>query len=171
MKRRFFAFVSVLSLLLCLATVVQWARSYWRSDSLDWSGALIYGVHLESDRGSLHLYVWRTFLGPAFRESAAIPLIQSDPHPFLIYLSVHNLHEFYWLHHVDLFEESWLLEFPHWPLCLVCAIPFACTLLSRTFRKRVPAHACRQCGYDLRATPDRCPECGTIVPKNTEAAA
>jgi rubrerythrin len=41
-------------------------------------------------------------------------------------------------------------------------------LIVEIFRRSRPKpnpHACRHCGYDLRATPDRCPECGN-VPKD-----
>src|SRR6476660_2193830 len=55
---------------------------------------------------------------------------------------------------------------PWWFLMLVCGALPALWLtrrarIARTHRRRM-AGLCSRCGYDLRATPDRCPECGTV---------
>jgi hypothetical protein len=62
-------------------------------------------------------------------------------------------------------DEHFALFLPSWFLAAVLAVPVllrASTLAQR----RVPGQ-CRRCGYDLRATPDRCPECGTIPAANS----
>jgi hypothetical protein len=71
----------------------------------------------------------------------------------------------------------WDIRGPYWALFLVFAIlPFlwAASWPLRAVRARrllIHSGKCPHCGYDLRATPDRCPECGTIPAKPAEAEA
>ena len=53
---------------------------------------------------------------------------------------------------------------PYWLLLIAAAIvPIARLHRLRAAREAVARGLCPCCGYDLRATPDRCLECGTAV--------
>ena len=53
---------------------------------------------------------------------------------------------------------------PYWLIILLALVAPVWRLDGiRRRRTRDRRHRCRACGYDLRATPDRCPECGTAA--------
>jgi hypothetical protein len=55
------------------------------------------------------------------------------------------------------------LSFPHWALAVVVSVLPIVWLVRKRFIPPVTG-LCPKCGYDLRATPNRCPECGAIAP-------
>jgi hypothetical protein len=72
-------------------------------------------------------------------------------------------------------EQQQALVLPYWFLAICFAIAPALWLASthhrRRLRKRLRTNHCQQCGYDLRASTDRCPECGTAIPAPAQPAA
>jgi hypothetical protein len=60
----------------------------------------------------------------------------------------------------NLFGER-TVEVPHWfPACGFAAALCIAYLRQRRRWQQVRSGVCPDCGYDLRATPQRCPECG-----------
>jgi hypothetical protein len=53
----------------------------------------------------------------------------------------------------------WHVVVPYWALAVVTVVMPACWIIRR---RPVPKGRCPACGYDMRATPDRCPECGAV---------
>jgi hypothetical protein len=53
-----------------------------------------------------------------------------------------------------------IVTIPYWIPCVLTALPLA---LRRLRRKHREGH-CTKCDYDLRASKDRCPECGRPIP-------
>ena len=62
-----------------------------------------------------------------------------------------------------------LIGVPLWLPSGLCAL--ALFLAIRSSRHRQTPGFCAMCGYDLRASPDRCPECGTRIPQKVETSA
>ena len=59
-------------------------------------------------------------------------------------------------------QRIFMIRLPHYFVTLCSGIYLAIQIRKRHRRKkRIQNGHCEKCGYDLRATPERCPECGT----------
>jgi hypothetical protein len=71
-------------------------------------------------------------------------------------------------------DRAWVIVVPWWSLIiasgLIAVFPMRQKIRMWRIRHRMQSGKCSVCGYDLRATPDRCPECGTI-PEAAKGAA
>jgi len=76
-----------------------------------------------------------------------------------------NLLLFKWrpTHATPQFQCVWLISTP-----LTIFFAILARRASREFKRRPLLNLCPHCGYDLRATPDRCPECGSPVHSNMD---
>jgi hypothetical protein len=148
-RRWLFNLAAALSLLLCLASAVLWARSFYRWDLGQYFPRDGWAVSLSVHSGAGELC-----------SSAEIPGISSysssDPAP---------PHAALWWFRVDFtYYPAWLVRVPLW--FPVAASGAAAWWFGRRGRL-AKIGICAPCGYDLRATPDRCPQCGKTGPQSS----
>lgn len=64
------------------------------------------------------------------------------------------------------YAGGWQITVPQWLFMLAgTVLPARCALALMARRRRFRRGLCRRCGYDLRASPEHCPECGSEVPE------
>jgi hypothetical protein len=191
MKRRLLNVLTALSALLCAAVVGLWARGQWVCDVLEWRSAAAEGKRLtqwEQTVGTgngVAVYWGRAVAVSEATEAAAAErrdYILSQKRTFrdwtppsLFWPRVRpggrRLGRAGYSHGpmpggVPGGAET-MITFPLWPAAVATAVPLGAWLATyrrrKRLRRRAEAGLCRACGYDLRATPGMCPECGTLA--------
>jgi len=146
MRRRHFTIVSAVSLVLCVATCVLWL---WARGKSTISGANSPYLDIQDDT--------KLTIRPDAAVLAQRREAGRDWGLFIAGLGVGELED----------HGGWIfgVSVPYW---LVIAITATLPIRWMTRRSR-PFKAtgrCSACGYDLRASRDRCPECGAVPTVN-----
>jgi hypothetical protein len=157
--------VACLSLLVAVALLVLLIRSFWRNDSLFIERGP-HGYFVASARGRVGVIEvsgsWhpRRFHYASYEQtdSAVLTTIakSGDTKNLWILLSGDgNLR--------SNFGKSRWIAFPYLtPIVPCAALPAVILIRAWRRRRRFRSGLCARCGYDLRASQGRCPECGTI---------
>jgi hypothetical protein len=142
-------------LLLSVATIVLWLRSYWGEQSCVIGDSRRAYLRIASDTGVLRCTYGRN---RGSTSNWSVFVYPDDDSAWLLSSEKCNDPD-------QPGGPGWIFLHagcPHWFALLLLS---GCTALFalpgwRRFRRRRRG-LCEKCGYDLRASPERCPECGT----------
>jgi hypothetical protein len=162
-KRRLFNFAALLSLSFAILMAGLWARSHWIKDL--WKLPLpVRYASLESYSGFLGFSVsfskqiaqpdWNSVRAKGFVLTKEMVSFQESRHepPSATF------------RFTGVMAAGYLIGVPHWFVCLLCLLLPAVWWWRRwRFARARERGLCPKCGYDLRASPDRCPECGQQI--------
>jgi len=165
LRNRLLHLLTALSVLLCVAVVVLWTAV---------PKGTAWAVHFASRRYTFRPQPERLWVEVAEGQWANGEF--GPPQGKVYRLAVKNRHQFpgglEWVRNPasDQTEAFWVWVFiPYWILLAATALPPVLWIVRATVRRvrnkrDVRLRLCPKCGYDVRATPDRCPECGTAAP-------
>ena len=170
MTRRLLNFLSALSLLLCVAVALLWVRSFKSSELISWvrrdaTGSRLAATSCMASRGGVAVSLERWEADQSKRAGACGPGLHHES-DVAYELDVNPLGfgagrtDDTNLGPAGVGSADWVVV-PLWTLAAALASPPALSCAAALRRRRLNrAGHCPACGYDLRATPDRCPECG-----------
>jgi hypothetical protein len=173
-RRLLFHGLVALSVMLIVATAILWTRSYWVYDIV---GFPLFGPQqfatLNQVRGRIQLTVYvaapNELVHPLRIESHSLDELESVlPQSTSTDMMLHP--PFFECRYTDASHSGIMLRFyafslPHWLIVALFTLGLSFPVQRWRLRKHACVNRCPICGYDLRATPDRCPECGSIPPK------
>ena len=177
MKKWFFNFMAGLSLLLCLATAGLWVRSYWRFDRVWYLGPPAESRiidEMSSQKGSVGASYSHGNRGEVLAITSRFILISQEADAGVTTNMMEGLEGWYcfgfgYVNYMSPPLRVMIVMIPHWLLLLLLLVlPTMRFARFRRQRNRLRKGLCLRCGYDLRASPERCPECGMPVPTGVE---
>jgi hypothetical protein len=178
-RRWTFSLVTAVSSLLFVASCLIWVIDFRHNGGIGWvssprpdAAAKCRGVAVVSQSGSVGLCGFRC---PVRRLSTpphhgfTWEIVPRDPPPDLLDLDDLLGPRWHGFQEITADDEDTRMVgalVPDWlPVLLFALLPAhrLAVLVQRRRRRRLGL--CPACGYDLRATPGRCPECGAAVPQ------
>ena len=182
MKRHRVTVALMLSLPMCIAFIALWVRSYHSWDGLDWHRG-DHVLQIRSAEGCVAIQ--RNRAAEASRRSLELRSVarpDMSDWQAVFFANVEFWDRFFWDTHGVFrgfgfgFDRAglqgkpewagcWAVDTPHWFWVILTAIVPAHRVIQCAARyRRRTRGLCQSCGYDLRASHIRCPECGEAIP-------